>query len=232
MRLSFIALLGACLLSPAMAQNMGGGLNFLAAHAIDPTHLLPPPPANDSFQTNAELASLQQINDTSSPQQKAAALADSKNETVFLFAPVMGTDFTAAKFPATAALFKQVSDDADFFEHAAKKIWRRPRPYLMDKNLIPACGAPKKPSFSYPSGHAIQAWSQGMVLAALLPSKAAAIESRAAAFAFEREICGAHYPSDLEAGHAMALVLAEQILASPKFQREAAAARRELALVK
>jgi acid phosphatase (class A) len=235
MRLFTLALLGTCLLAPAMAGDMArmdGSVSFVGTDALNPTRILPPPPANDSFQTIEELRSLHQIAADATKAQVAAALADSKNETVFLFANATDANFTAAQFPATAALFKKIAIDGEFFEQMAKKTWQRPRPYVFDKSLIPACGASKKPSFSYPSGHAIEVWTQGTVLAALLPSHATAIEIRAANYAFEREICGSHYPSDLEAGHLLGVALADKILASAGFQREAAAARNELARVK
>ncbi len=235
MRLLTVALLGACLLAPAMAGDMAhmdGGIAFVGTNALVPTGILPPPPANDSFETTEELKSLHQIAADATNTQVAAALADSKNETVFLFAPAIDANFTALQFPATAALFKKIAVDGEIYERMAKQTWQRPRPYVFDKSLIPACGASKKPSFSYPSGHAIEVWTQGTVLAALLPSHAAAIKVRAANYAFEREICGAHYSSDLAAGHLLGVILADKILASAEFQREAAAARDELARVK
>lgn len=229
MRLATL-LLAAALALPATAKTVK--LSFVGADAINPIALLPAPPADDSLQTREELKTLHQIAQDATAAEKSAARADSKNETVFLLAPAVGADFSAANYPATAALFAKIQDDGDYFEKISKKIFMRPRPYVLDGSLVPACRPRKKPSYSYPSGHAIEAWTQATVLAALLPAKATAILARAEQFAFEREVCGVHYPSDVEAGHVLGLTLGKAILASPDFATAAAAARQELAKVK
>ena len=234
MRLAIMTLCGLGLITPAIAQEMPkivGSLSFVSANAVDASQLLPPPPAPGSFQAGEELKTLHQIGHDASPAAITAAKSDAKNETVFLFAPAMGAAFDAQHDPATAALFAKIAVDADLFEKQAKNHWQRPRPFETDATLVPACGAGKKASYSYPSGHAVEAWTQGTVLAALVPARAQAIRARAAGFAYERLICGVHYPSDIEAGHVFGVALAQAILASPGFAQEAAAARAELARV-
>jgi acid phosphatase (class A) len=224
MRPCIIVLITSCLFAPALAADPA----FIGPDAVNPIALLPPPPANQSFETTEELKSLHQIAADRSAKATAQALADSKNETVFLFAPALGAGFTPTNFRATTALFKKVASDAEFFEHPAKKFWQRPRPYSLDPSLVPACANSTGKTFSYPSGHSTEAWTQGMVLAALLPAKSDAIHARAQEFAFEREICGVHYSSDIEAGHVLGVAIAGKILASPEFQQESTAARLEL----
>jgi acid phosphatase (class A) len=43
-----------------------------------------------------------------------------------------------------------------------------------------------------------------------------------------RLICGAHFPSDVEAGHDVAIAVVSRLDASPEFQADLAKARKEL----
>ena len=79
-----------------------------------------------------------------------------------------------------------------------------------------------------PSGHATLSYSEGYILAALLPEKAQAILARAQEYAYSREICAAHYPTDIEASHVLATELAMTMMQSPKFAPLMQAARVEL----
>jgi acid phosphatase (class A) len=68
----------------------------------------------------------------------------------------------------------------------------------------------------------------GLTLASLIPEKAADIEARAADYAYSREICGAHYRSDTEASHTLAVALVTALLLKPELATKVDAARMEL----
>ena len=110
----------------------------------------------------------------------------------------------------------------------AKEHFRRIRPYRTDPTL-PHCGKGKGVDDSYPSGHSAFAWSTGWTLAQLMPDRAAAILDRARDYAEGREICAVHYPSDVEAGHAVGQLVADRLLHDPRLADQVAAARAELA---
>lgn len=137
---------------------------------------------------------------------------------------------TLSALPATWALLKQVQADADRTANAAKDLFPRTRPWGVDATLH-ACDAKpgSRPVRSYPSGHAVLGYSVGYVLAQLLPSRAAAIQARAADYALSREYCAAHFPSDTEASHVLGTVIGERSLADPALAGRIVAARRELA---
>lgn len=103
------------------------------------------------------------------------------------------------------------------------------RPWGVDPTL-PSCdaGKGKKPTRSYPSGHSVLGYSVGLTLAELVPAKADAILAKARDYALSREICGVHFPSDTEASHALASIVATRLLADPKVADQVAAARTEL----
>ena len=71
-------------------------------------------------------------------------------------------------------------------------------------------------------------YSVGIVLAALMPDKAQAILSRAADYAYSREVCGDHYHSDVEASHALGNALGIMFLNSPMLKPMLDHARAEL----
>jgi acid phosphatase (class A) len=68
-----------------------------------------------------------------------------------------------------------------------------------------------------------------MVLARVDPSRTAALMSRAAEYAESRLVCGVHYPSDIEAGHAVAAAVVAELDGNANFRADLERAREELA---
>jgi acid phosphatase (class A) len=108
----------------------------------------------------------------------------------------------------------------------AKGVYKRARPYALDPRIHPALGRPRDDS--YPSGHAAAGYFFAIVLADMVPEKAAELYERGEAFARNRVIGGVHYPSDVETGKMSAALIAEALFASPDFQKDLSAARVEL----
>ena len=71
---------------------------FVTNKDVDLTMILPPPPANDSAQTKAELGEVLTLQVTRTPEMEARAVADAE-ENVWRFADVMGPNFTKDKLP-------------------------------------------------------------------------------------------------------------------------------------
>jgi acid phosphatase (class A) len=189
---------------------------FVNPSQFDGGKLLHSPPAADSAATKAELAELLRIQNTRTPEALRQAQADAANQTVFLFKDVFGDGFTADKFPATARFFARVANDESVYEDGPKDYWKRLRPAMLDPAIQPC--APTS-GFSYPSGHATRGYVFGVVLAAAAPEKRDAILDRAAAYAWNRVVCGAHFPSDVEAGRLLGTSLAAVMLAQPRFRQ-------------
>lgn len=201
------------------------------AYYIDPAvldlpALLPDPPSSGSAENDAQLAELHRIERTRTPAQIAAAKADEANENLFLYATVLGPTFTPDAFPVTAALGTHVRNEQSVAGAALKPVFARVRPYNTDKTLHPACDTTDLPN-SYPSGHALTGYLEGLTLAKIVPEKRTAILARADEYAHQRLICGVHYPSDVEASRRVAYVVFGYMLATPKFQHDLAAARTE-----
>ena len=219
-------------LAPAPAAAASAKtLRYLTPADIDPTRLLPPPPADGSDQNRAELADLHRIIGARTPADLAKAKWDDDHEDPSMYYATVGPNFDLKAFPATAELLAIVQDDASLAATAAKKVFARKRPWAVDAT-IPTCDPDDKPLTSYPSGHATLGYSLGMTLAALIPERAQAFMTRASDYAHSREVCGSHYASDTRASQALAAAFVTALLKDPEFQRKFDAAKAELRAAK
>jgi acid phosphatase (class A) len=129
--------------------------------------------------------------------------------------------------PKTAAFFARVADfDKDAVKDA-KNVWQRPRPSVVSNQVHPLA-AEKANDWSYPSGHATFGYTTAVLLANMLPEKRAAIFNRADVYAEHRIVMGAHFPSDIDAGHLAGTVVAAEIMQDPEWKQGYEAARLEL----
>ena len=78
------------------------------------------------------------------------------------------------------------------------------------------------------SGHATFAYEMAVLLSNIVPEKRAEVFKRADDYAQSRVIVGAHYPSDIEAGHLVGTVTAYAMMQNPAFQQEFAAVKAEI----
>jgi acid phosphatase (class A) len=220
LRLAGIAVAAMLFAAPAFAAA-----HFLAPGQIDPSLILPPPP--DDAASKAERAELDKIQAEMSPADFARATTDNDNETPTLYQTVLPA-FDLSNLPATAHLMDEVVEEQKAAAKAAKVYFHRTRPYVSDATLKTCEKPDAKPQNSYPSGHAVLAYSTGVVLAALMPSKSQIILARAADYAHERLVCGVHYRSDIVAGQVLGSVVAVELLQNRDFKIDFDAAEAEL----
>jgi acid phosphatase (class A) len=69
----------------------------------------------------------------------------------------------------------------------------------------------------------------GLILAEVAPARAPQILERSADYAQSRLICGVHFPSDVEAGRALAVAVVQRLQTSRAFRHDLACARAEFA---
>lgn len=198
---------------------------FVTNNDIDLTMILPPPPANDSAQTKAELGEVLTLQVTRTPEMVASAVADSE-ENVWRFANVMGPNFNKDKLPKFSAFFDRVVETEGAVVDPAKDVWKRPRPHQLSDLVKPVVKLSN--SGSWPSGHATVGTMMGIILADMVPEKRAEIMARAAEYAHNREVGGIHYASDVEMGKISGSVIAAVLLNRDDFKAEYEVARAEL----
>lgn len=194
---------------------------------FDPALLLPPPPADGSAIAKAELGALFAIDKVRTADEEARAKTDNKVKDVTIFAAIMGQGFDLDRLPATKALFQTVRAEEKAAADRAKDHFLRNRPWIVDKTLHP-CSTDDEPQSSYPSGHATMGYAMAAILADLVPSKAPAILARAAEYGHNRLVCEMHFASDVTAGQAYGMLIAERLMQQPAFQAQFRAAEAEL----
>ena len=203
-----------------------GGL--LSRADLDPALVLPPFPKPDSEQAKAELAELHAIERTRTPAEAAAARAEGEVKDASLFAAAIGPGFDLARLPATASLMALVRASEKEVVARGKDEFRRPRPWIVDPRIGTCKRGDDEPLSSYPSGHATSAYAYAVVLARLMPARAAPVLATAAHYAESRIICEQHFRSDVTAGEALGLLLAERLRTKPAFEEAFTAAAKEL----
>jgi acid phosphatase (class A) len=189
--------------------------------------LLPPPAAEDSTATRAELDDLLVLQAARTTATVAFARANKRLD-IGQFTEVLGITRTRSReLKEFRKLFEHVEEDIQPLVRHAKKTFARRRPFLVDPRITPCLDGVARER-SYPSGHAAYAWTVGYLLADLLPEKRAAILARAAQFAEQRRVCGVHYASDIEAGRVAGAWMSRSFRAVPEFEADARKAVREL----
>jgi acid phosphatase (class A) len=208
-----------CLVAPLFAAE-----TYLAPGQPDGIALLPPPPAPNSPEQAADLASASNVFQAAQAKEKERA-EKFATLTIFKFAPAIGDFFRPGEFSKTEALFENVKASIREPLNAAKNHWRRPRPYQLDAALK---YGKSEPSFSYPSGHSTVGTVQALILADLFPEHRQAILKIGRQIGWDRVIIGKHFPTDIYAGRTLAQAIVRELKANPEFQHDLAEAKAEV----
>lgn len=133
--------------------------------------------------------------------------------------------------PAVARLLRRAGADFALSTSKVKERYMRARPFMGNDapTCTPAEEAALRGNGSYPSGHAAIGYGTGLLLASLLPERAAALTGRGTAYAESRAVCNVHWLSDVEAGQAIAAATFARLQSDEAFRADWAAARAELA---
>jgi acid phosphatase (class A) len=199
--------------------------SYVTSAQVDVMKLLPPPPALQSDEQKRDLDELLAIQKVRTTAQEQRAVADATAGT-FGFADVLGPKFTAAALPKLALLMDKVRGDGAALENFGKDNWKRPRPFETSKEVQAVGNLPK--GSSYPSGSSTAGYLTAIVLANMVPEKAAALLVRGRETGFNRLVLGVHYPTDVEGGRILATAVATSLFQSPTFLKDFAEAKAEL----
>ncbi len=198
---------------------------YIAIGQPDGRFILPAPPATNSPEAIADLASARAIFKARTPSEEAHAI-QSATLAFSLFAPAVGPVMDLDKLPKTDALLQKVKKEVGDTINLPKNHWKRSRPYESDPALL--FGRPEK-SDSYPSGHSTRGMLYALVMAELFPENRDAILNIGRGIGWDRVLIGKHYPTDIFAGRVLAIATMRELSASPLFQRDLAAAKAEIA---
>ena len=189
--------------------------HFVEPQSIDIREILNDPAAPGSSETLREINAILARQATRTPTDEARADREGK-WSPFLFDDVLGSWFTAQNVPCTATLLDNIGRDTMEVCEAAKKLWSRPRPPLQDRRIHPSVGLPT--SSSYPSGHGAYGMVVATVLAELAPDLKEQLMQRGKQIGDDRILGGVHFPSDVDAGRALAPVILARLYANPEFR--------------
>lgn len=188
-------------------------------------------PASDEAFFRGELKTLHDIQDRRTPEQAVKAATDANELDIFIFRDLFGTKFDRRLLKTVASLSDHVCADSTVVANILKYSYTPPRlrPFLLDHTLKPVCDISYIVySPSYPSGHTITGYLEALALSEIFPAKREDILKRAGEYSRNRNVCGVHYPSDVEGGRKAAYAVFEFMKASPYFQSEVNAARDEI----
>ncbi len=93
--------------------------------------------------------------------------------------------------------------------YLAKKIFKRPRPYIANPEIQPCID--REGSYAYPSGHTALARLFARLLSRIYPERASAFMERADEVASNRILGGVHHPTDIISGKKFGDALAGEI---------------------
>ncbi len=198
---------------------------YLAPGVPGALALLAPPPAASSAEEQADLPEVWSVFSARTPEEEAAAILE-ESLTIYAFAPAIGTNFQAGRYPKTEALLAEAAKETGPLIGAAKQHYLRPRPFLLDKRLL--LGEPET-GFSYPSGHSTLGTVYAALLAELFPKQAEAILAQGRTIGWHRVQIGRHYATDVYAGRVLGQAIVREFMKSAAFQRDLAECRAEAA---
>ena len=213
-----------------MAPAQAASWHFVQTGKIDFTKVLPPPPAPGSLAAEADLLAVLQAQDLRTYADESWARRVAVGD-LFDFSDILGSWFSRANLPVTAALLEDVDGDLGPGVDASKNAFARPRPFVADARVHPCVERPEvggRFQYSYPSGHTMQFFVEAAVLAEIFPDRREALFGFAGRMAWGRVIGGVHYPTDLVAGRLAAEVIVGELDKSEAFQGELAKARGEV----
>lgn len=197
---------------------------YLAPGSIDPSAVVPDPPADDAAATRADLDRLLAIQAARTPEIVARVQTEGALSP-YLFRSVLGTNFQAEKLPLTDKLLTRAGADAAAVISQAKAKWNRRRPWVMEPRLQPCIEKPT--DSSYPSSRTLRSAVWAGVLAELVPAKKDALQAAADQVGQNRLDSGVHFPADVDAGKKLAQAIVARLRGNAAFQADLAAARAE-----
>ncbi len=220
--------------APTLPANPLGEPYLAAANLPDSLLLVPPPPVPGSAALlRDEAASKAGLALYGGPRwQIATADADLTSPVATgAMSCAAGFEISPAATPAIDKLLRRLLPDLGFASRPSKMKHNRPRPFMV--NGAPSC-TPEAEVYlrkdgSYPSGHSTIGYGWGIVMAEIVPDRAAPLVARGRAFGDSRRICNVHWLSDVEEGRLIAPAVLARLHSDPAFVADLAAARAEVA---
>lgn len=200
---------------------------YITSTQLDLVAFLPPPTLPGTEADRREQLFVIAVQAQATKERIAQAEADADESVFAMFGPQFGPAFNAAELPRATEFFERMGETEDAVVDPVKKHFGRIRPFMANPAEIrPLIRASR--SGAYPSGHTTRVTMMAVVLAGMLPEKAATIWARAEDYAASRVVGGMHYPQDLDGGRRAGAAIAATMFADPEFLADYALAKVEV----
>jgi len=136
-----------------------------------------------------------------------------------VFSCALGIAVSEDDTPALYMLLRRTLTDAGLASYSAKNAYQRQRPFMV--NGAPTCTPGDEEALradgSYPSGHTSIGWAWALILTELSPDRAEALLARGRAFGESRNVCNAHWYTDVLAGRLVGAAAVAKLHTSEEF---------------
>lgn len=143
------------------------------------------------------------------------------------FSCALGIAVSEEDTPALYLLLWRTMTDIGLAPYSAKNAYQRQRPFMVRAETVctPGDEDALRKDGSYPSGHTSIGWGWALILTELAPDRAEAILARGRAFGESRNVCNAHWYSDVVAGRLVGAAAVAKLHSNEQFLTAMAAAR-------
>jgi acid phosphatase (class A) len=148
------------------------------------------------------------------------------------FSCALGIPVSEEGTPWLYMLLRRTLTDIGLAPYAAKNAYNRERPFMVkgDHTCTPDEEELLRGDGSYPSGHTAVGWGWSLILSELAPDRAEEILDRGRAFGENRNVCNAHWYSDVVAGRLAGAAAVARLHTSDEFLYVMSRARAEIDL--
>lgn len=150
------------------------------------------------------------------------------------FSCALDAQISEVATPRLYKLLRRTLTDLGGATQAAKTHYNRSRPFIW--NQEPICTPKDKDVLakdgSYPSGHTATGWGWALILTEVSPAQTDAILQRGLSFGESRNVCNAHWHSDVVQARNVAAGTVARLYSQNDFRADLEAAKGELAEVR
>ena len=219
------------------AAMLGSGGYLPAGAAPDSNTLIPPPPAPDSAANARDVAAMRAALALRGSPRWDQATTDAllfTPDATGVFSCAAGFRIAADATPKLNALLRKAGPDLALAVYPSKRKYMRARPFMTNgqPSCTPQDEAGLRRDGSYPSGHSAIGYGWGLILAELVPERAAQLGARGRALGDSRRVCNVHWLSDVEEGRVVATAVYARLHAEAAFRSDIDAARAEVELLR
>ena len=146
------------------------------------------------------------------------------------FSCALGIPVSEEDTPALYMLLRRTLTDIGLAPYSAKNAYNRERPFMVSGT--PVCTPDDEEALrkdgSYPSGHTAVGWGWALILTELAPDRAEEILARGRAFGESRNVCNAHWYSDVVTGRLVGSAAVAKLHTSEQFRQAMDGARADI----